>query len=126
MNFFEGARVLAVQARSEMMARMPKKPRPRSKPTTLWQTLVIWDGDLLSDEILGVVKVYRVNDPKNPRVYWRGDIGEAEPSAPNWTVPVNDLFQQVTLFRPQGGHRVDPDSLPGSEVARQQGHPGKH
>ena len=39
-----------------------------------------------------VVKVYRATDPDNPTVYERGDSAEAEPAAPGWTMPVDDLF----------------------------------
>jgi Uma2 family endonuclease len=52
-------------------------------------TLVVWDVDLLSDD---VVRVYRASDPDNPQVYRRGEVAEAEPAVPGWTMPVNDLF----------------------------------
>ena len=38
------------------------------------------------------VKVYRGTDPDNPTVYRRGDLAEAEPAVPGWTMPVEDLF----------------------------------
>ena len=41
-------------------------------------TLVVWDVDLLSDD---VVKVYRFTDPDTPTVYTRGEIAEATNSA---------------------------------------------
>lgn len=53
-------------------------------------TLVVWDVDLLSDD---VVKVYRNSDPANPTIYRRGQIAEAEPAVPGWTMPVDDLFE---------------------------------
>ena len=52
-------------------------------------TQVVWDVDLLSDE---VVKVYRASDPAHPTVYRRGEEAEAEPAVPGWSMPVNDLF----------------------------------
>ena len=52
-------------------------------------SLVVWDVDLLSDE---VVKVYRAGDPQHPAVYRRGDVAEAEPAVPGWTMPVDHLF----------------------------------
>jgi Uma2 family endonuclease len=52
-------------------------------------TLVVWDVDLLSEE---VIKVYRANMPDTPTVYRRGDMAEAEPAVPGWTMPVDDLF----------------------------------
>ena len=52
-------------------------------------TKVVWDVDLLSND---VVKVYRASDPNHPTVYRRGDVAEAEPAVPGWQMVVNDLF----------------------------------
>ena len=52
-------------------------------------TLVVWDVDLLSED---VVKVYRASDPDHPTIYRRGETAEAEPAVPGWQMPVNDLF----------------------------------
>ena len=53
-------------------------------------TLVVWDVDVLRDE---VVRVYRSDDPDRPTVYHRGEIAEAEPAVPGWTMAVDDLFR---------------------------------
>ena len=52
-------------------------------------TLVVWDVDLLSPD---VVKVYRTGDPMNPTVYRRGQVAEAEPAVPGWTMAVDEMF----------------------------------
>ena len=52
-------------------------------------TLVVWDVDLLGDE---VVRVYRASDPERATVYRRGQSAEAEPAVPGWTMSVDDLF----------------------------------
>jgi len=52
-------------------------------------TKVVWDVDLESDE---VVRVYRANAPDAPSFYRRGDVAEAEPAVPGWTMPVDELF----------------------------------
>ncbi len=52
-------------------------------------TVVVWDVDLLGEE---VVKVYRAFAPDKPTVYRRGDIAEALPAVPGWTFPVDKLF----------------------------------
>jgi Uma2 family endonuclease len=52
-------------------------------------TLVVWDVDLLSED---VVQVYRASNPENPTIYRRGDIAEAEPAVPGWRMPVDELF----------------------------------
>jgi Uma2 family endonuclease len=51
---------------------------------------VVWDVDLLSED---VIKVYRANDPDNPTIYRRSDIAEAEPAVPGWRFPVDELFK---------------------------------
>jgi len=52
-------------------------------------TLVVWDVDLLGED---VVRVYSVGAPDKPTIYRRGDIAEAESAVPGWTMPVDDLF----------------------------------
>jgi len=54
-------------------------------------TLVVWDVDLLSND---VVNVYRASAPDSPTIYRPGDIAEAEPAVPGWTVAVNDLLPE--------------------------------
>ncbi len=52
-------------------------------------TQVVWDVDLLSEE---VVRVYCASDPDNAYVYRRGETAQAEPAVPGWTMAVDDLF----------------------------------
>jgi Uma2 family endonuclease len=52
-------------------------------------TLVVWDVDLMAEE---VVRVYRATDPANPTPYRHGDRAEAEPAVPGWGMAVDDLF----------------------------------
>ncbi len=52
-------------------------------------TLVVWDVDVLRDE---VVRVYRVSDQSHPTLSRRGEVAEAEPALPGWTMPVDDIF----------------------------------
>jgi Uma2 family endonuclease len=49
----------------------------------------VWDVDLDSDD---VVRVYRFDNPDSPTIYRRGDIAEAEPAVPGWTMLVDELF----------------------------------
>ena len=53
-------------------------------------TQVVWDVDLLSDD---VVRAYRASDPDHPAIYRRGEMAEAEPAVPEWSMPVTDLFE---------------------------------
>lgn len=52
-------------------------------------TLVVWDVDVLRGK---VVRVYRADDPENPKVYRPGEVAEAEPAVPGWAMAVDDLF----------------------------------
>jgi Uma2 family endonuclease len=52
-------------------------------------TLVVWDVDVLREQ---VVRVYRASDPARPVTYRRGEVAEAEPAVPGWSMPVADLF----------------------------------
>lgn len=53
-------------------------------------TKVVWDVDLLSDE---VVRVFRSDNPSEPTLYKKGERAEAEPAVAGWTMPVNALFE---------------------------------
>jgi Uma2 family endonuclease len=91
MKFFNGAPVFAVEVRSEgdygpkAEAGIARKRRDYFAAGTL----VVWDVDLLS---VDVVAVYRTSEPDKPTLYRRGDIAEAEPAVPGWSIRVDDLF----------------------------------
>jgi Uma2 family endonuclease len=91
MKFLDGAPAVAAEVRSENdygpMAEQEIADKRRDYFAA--GTLVVWDVDLLSED---VVKVYRYTDPDNPTIYRRGDVAEAEPAVPGWTMPVDDLF----------------------------------
>jgi Uma2 family endonuclease len=91
MKFFERAPVFAVEVRSEGDYGTKAERAMARKRADYFAagTLVVWDVDLLSED---VVKVYRVNDPENPAVYKRGESADAEPALPGWKMPVDDLF----------------------------------
>jgi Uma2 family endonuclease len=91
MKFFEGAPIFAVEVRSEGDYGPEAEREVAEKRADYFAagTLVVWDVDLLSDD---VVRVYRENDPDNPTVYRRGEIAEAEPAVPGWRMSVDDLF----------------------------------
>lgn len=90
MKFFEGAPQFAVEVRSENDYGPKAEEQIARKRADYFAagTLVVWDVDLLSDD---VVKVYRATDPKNPRIYRKGDLAEAEPAVPGWSMPVDEL-----------------------------------
>jgi Uma2 family endonuclease len=93
MKFFEGAPVFAAEVRSKGDYG-PKAEREMAQKRAEYFTAgtqVVWDVDLLSDE---VVRVYRASDPDKPTAYRRGEMAEAEPAVPGWTMPVDDLFPE--------------------------------
>lgn len=53
-------------------------------------TLVVWDVDLQSDD---VIKSYKASDPDNPVIFRRGEIADAEPAVPGWGMAVDELFE---------------------------------
>jgi Uma2 family endonuclease len=91
MKFFEGAPVFAVEVRSEgdYGAKAERKMAEKRADYFAAGTQIVWDVDLLSED---VVRVYRAGEPERPRVYRRGEAAEAEPAVRGWTMPVEDLF----------------------------------
>lgn len=92
MKFFEGAPVFAVEVRSEgdYGARAEAPMSAKRADYFAAGTLVVWDVDLLSNE---VVRVYRASEPDSPIIYRRGERAEAESAVPGWSMKVDDLFQ---------------------------------
>jgi Uma2 family endonuclease len=93
MRFYEGAPVFAVEVRSENDYGAKAEEAMAAKRADYFAagTLVVWDVDLLSED---VVRAYRADDPENPQVFRRGEIAEAEPAVPGWRMPVDDLFER--------------------------------
>jgi len=91
MKFLDGAPVFAAEIRSENDYGRAAEIEIAAKRTDYFAagTLVVWDVDLLS---VDVVKVYRAADPDNPKTYRRGELAEAEPAIPDWRMPVDELF----------------------------------
>jgi Uma2 family endonuclease len=91
MRFLEGAPVFAVEIRSENDYGPAAEAALAQKRADYFAagTLVVWDVDLLSPD---VIKVYRASDPDQPTLYRRGEIAEAEPAVPEWRMPVDELF----------------------------------
>ena len=88
MKFLEGAPVFAVEVRSEKDYGPRAKARLARKRRDYFAagSLVVWDVDLLSNE---VIRVYRANDLTHPTIYRCGETAEAEPAVPGWTLPVD-------------------------------------
>jgi len=91
MRFLEGSPVFAVEVRSANDYGPTAERAMKAKRDDYFAcgALVVWDVDLLSED---VVKVYRASAPDNPTIYRRGDIAEAEPAVPGWRMAVEELF----------------------------------
>ena len=94
MKFFQGAPVFAVEVRSENdYGRWAERQMTKKRADYFAAgTLVVWDVDLLSED---VVRVYRASDPESATIYRRGEVAEAEPAVPGWTMAVDDLFPET-------------------------------
>ena len=92
MRFLEGAPIFAVEVRSENDYGPAAERDMAAKRADYFAcgTLVVWDVDLLSED---VIKSYQASDPEHPVPFRRGDIAEAEPAVPGWRIAVHDLFE---------------------------------
>ncbi len=54
-------------------------------------TKVVWDVDIHRENL---VRVHRSTDPENPTTYRLGDVAEAEPAVPGWTIKVSDFIRK--------------------------------
>ncbi len=99
MKFFEGAPIFAMEVRSAVEVRSAGDYGDRAEVEMAAKradyfaagTHAVWDVDLLSED---VVRVYCADHLNHPTIYRRGEIAEAEPAVPNWTMPVNDFFAE--------------------------------
>ena len=91
MKFLPQSPVFAVEVRSEGDYGQPAELAIADKIRDYFAagTLVVWDVDVLSEE---VIKSYSAADPEHPKIFRRGDIADAEPAVPGWRMLVDELF----------------------------------
>jgi Uma2 family endonuclease len=94
MRFLAGAPIFAVEVRSEYDYGPAAERAMAAKRADYFAcgTLVVWDVDLLSED---VIKSYKASDPEHPMIFRRGDTADAEPAVPGWRMPVNELFEEA-------------------------------
>jgi Uma2 family endonuclease len=92
MKFLPRAPLFAVEVRSEDDYGPAAERAMARKRTDYFAagTQVVWDVDLLSED---VVRVYRASHPTTPTIYRRGAVAEAEPAVPGWQMSVDELFE---------------------------------
>jgi Uma2 family endonuclease len=90
-QFLVGAPIFAAEVRSENDYGPTAEQDIADKRADYFAsgTLVVWNVDVLRSQ---EVRVYYARDPDHPGVYRRGDIAEAGPAVPGWSMPVDDLF----------------------------------
>jgi Uma2 family endonuclease len=91
MRFFEGTPDFAVEVRSEGDYGPTAEAVSARKRCDYFNagTFAVWDVNLLGDEI---IKSYSIYSPDVPTIFRRGDMADAEPAVPGWSMKVNDLF----------------------------------
>ena len=91
MKFFEGAPVLAVEVRSEGYDGPAAESAMAKKRADYFAagTLVDWDVNLLSPD---VIKSYQADKPAEPKIFRRDQLADAEPAVSGWSMEINDLF----------------------------------
>ena len=91
MKFLDGAPVFAVEVRSEgdYGAKAEKEMAKKRADYFAAGTLVVWDVDVLSQDI---IRSYQVKKPEKPVIYRRGDKAKAEPAVVGWEMDVDELF----------------------------------
>ena len=91
MKFLEGAPIFAAEVRSEDdYGRSAERAMAQKRADYFAAgTLIVWDVDLLSPD---VVKSYNATDPDTPKIFRRGEVADAEPAVPRWRMPVDELF----------------------------------
>ncbi len=92
MKFLEGAPIFAVEVRSENDYGKKAEKEIAEKRADYFAagTLVVWDVDLLSED---VIKSYSSSNPDTPKIFRRGDKADAEPALPDWQMAVDELFE---------------------------------
>jgi Uma2 family endonuclease len=90
-KFLDGAPLFAAEVRSEEDYGPAAEARQAAKRADYFAagTRVVWDVDVLRDE---VIRSYGAERPEEPRVFRRGEMADAEPALPGWSMSVDGLF----------------------------------
>ncbi len=91
-DFLEGAPIFAVEVRSKNDYGPQPEEKIREKIADYFTcgTQVVWDVDVLREK---VVRVYRAGDPEHPTIYHKGEVAEAEPALPGWSIEVDEFIR---------------------------------
>ena len=89
-RFYEGPPTFAVEVRSKDDYGPAAERAIAAKIAEYFAagTLVVWDVDLQSDNL---ITCHRASDTEHPQVFRRDDTADAEPAVPGWRFPVKRL-----------------------------------
>jgi Uma2 family endonuclease len=89
-DFLDGAPVFAVEIKSknDYGAKAERQIAQKRAEYFACGTKVFWDVDVLREKL---VRGYRADAPDEPKIYRKGDIAEAAPALPGWSIPL-DVF----------------------------------
>ena len=92
MRFPQGAPVFAAEVRSENDYGRAAERAMAEKRADYFAcgTLVVWDVDLLGED---VIRSYKASAPEHPVIFRRGEMADAEPAVPGWQMAVDELFE---------------------------------
>ena len=90
MRFVDGPPPFAVEVRSENDYGPGAEKDMAAKRADYFEagTRVVWDVDPRD----GVVRVYKFDGPMQAVVLTKGDVADAEPAVPGWTMAVSEIF----------------------------------
>lgn len=90
MRFIGGAPTFAVEVRSESDYGPAAEAEIAAKRADYFEagTKTVWDVDVLGK----LVHVYRFDRPAAQTTYRGGDVADAEPAVPGWTMAVVEVF----------------------------------
>lgn len=92
MDFVAGAPAFAVEVRSKGDYGPAAEREIAAKIADYFAagTLVVWDVDLLSRD---VVRNYTPEKPTEPTIFRAGQVADAEPAVPGWTLNVGSILK---------------------------------
>ena len=90
MRFLVGPPAFAIEVRSENDYGDAADTVRAAKRSDYFEagTLVVWDVDPIADQILK----YCFDAPDLPVIFIRGQVADAEPAVPDWTMAVDAIF----------------------------------
>jgi Uma2 family endonuclease len=90
MRFIEGPPTFAVEVRSENDSGPAAETDIAAKRADYFEagTRVVWDVDPVAETVVA----FHIENPNQPRVFRRGDIADAEPAVPGWSMRVDEMF----------------------------------